>query len=215
MELERKGINRVLVIEDQHMMRHALMREMTAVSEQCVVSGAPRLDNAVDLLKSQNFDLIVIDPGLPGHDPSSRVQRAAVVLRVIELAPTALHFVITGLDSSEEADAFKQLGVAAYLAKTELDRMIFPAILQEISDTGFCMRLTTLSPKTTEIYYAGLTPREQEMIDFVHLLPSGLSQKEIYHAAADHFHFDVETAKKHFKQARAKLMKNGFWSKDR
>ncbi|TIU61368.1 MAG: response regulator transcription factor, partial [Mesorhizobium sp.] len=61
---------RALVVEDQNLMRLALMDQIRASLGNCVVLGAETLEIAARELRSAEFDLVVIDPGLPGFDPT-------------------------------------------------------------------------------------------------------------------------------------------------
>ena len=108
---------RALVLEDQTLMRLALMNEVQASFEKCVVLGAETLNIATVELQNDHFDLVVIDPGLPGFDPTSQDDRIAVVDRIIEASPGAIHVVVTGSDNPCEADGFRRIGAAAYARK--------------------------------------------------------------------------------------------------
>ena len=52
---------RALVVEDQTLMRLALMNEVQASFEKCVVLGAETLNIATVELQNNHFDLVVID----------------------------------------------------------------------------------------------------------------------------------------------------------
>lgn len=65
-----KQTYRALVIEDQDLMRVSLIRELKAVLSECVVLGAASFEQALTLLHGGEFDLVVIDPGMPGYNPT-------------------------------------------------------------------------------------------------------------------------------------------------
>lgn len=113
---------RALVIEDQKLMRLALMEELRLGIENCAVLGAETLEIALSALHVSSFNLIIIDPGLPGFDPMAPADRLEVIDRVIKAAPDALYIVITGSDDALEADAMRKRGIAGYLAKTDWSR---------------------------------------------------------------------------------------------
>ncbi|PRD41135.1 DNA-binding response regulator [Phyllobacterium phragmitis] len=203
---------RVLVVEDQDLMRLAMIRELKAVvpiSLGCIVYGAGTLEMAIDLLRTDNFDLIVIDPGLPGFDPTSKKARLSVVEQIVEASPTAIHIVVTGSDTIEEWHELRQRGAAAYLGKTGLNREVIAGALQEISAKGTAVHLSEVQMTTTEYHYSGLTPREQEILDWMRRRPSGMKRKDIYEQMGMHFDIDAGTVEKYYKQARAKLMRTG------
>ncbi len=91
--------SRALVIEDQDLMRLALISELKAALRDCIVQGAATWEIASGLLREHSFDLVIIDPGLPGFDPTSPQHRLAVVKAVVDASPDALHIVVTGSDS--------------------------------------------------------------------------------------------------------------------
>ena len=205
--------SRALVIEDQDLMRLALIGELKAALRDCIVQGAATWEIASGLLREHSFDLVIIDPGLPGFDPTSPQHRLAVVKAVVDASPDALHIVVTGSDSVEEGEACRMLGANAYVGKTGLDRDTLSSIIDEISDTRFSLSLSAVKAVTPEFYYSGLTPREQEIIDFMRSRPKGVKRKEIYEKMGDRFGIDPYTVEKYYKQARAKLLKNGLFPK--
>jgi DNA-binding NarL/FixJ family response regulator len=209
-----KQTYRALVIEDQDLMRVALIRELKASLSECVVLGAASFEQALTVLQAEDFDLVIIDPGMPGYNPTLSENRIAVVERIIELCPEAIHLVVTGLDTEEEGEACRRLGAAAYLGKTGLDREAFAGILQDISETGFSMYLSQIREKTHEFMYSALTPREQEIIDWMRARPDGMRRRDIYDIMSRHFDIDAGTAEKYYKQARAKLLKAGILPKE-
>lgn len=132
----------------------------------------------------------------------------------MELCPEAIHVVVTGLDTEEEGEACRHLGAAAYLGKTGLDREAFASILHEISETGFSVYLSQVREKTHEFIYSALTPREQEIIDWMRARPIGMRRRDIYERMSQHFDIDAGTVEKYYKQARAKLLKGGVLPKE-
>jgi DNA-binding NarL/FixJ family response regulator len=202
-----------LVIEDQHLMRLALIQEMQEALPSSIVHGAANLSTAMDLLDSHQFDLILIDPGLPGYDPKSQIDRFAVVRTIVELSPDAIHCVVTGSDTDEEWEQCQRLGVAAYLAKNNLKSGALVGVLQQVALNGVCVRLTKETISPPEFYYSSLTPREQGVLDWMRQRPAGISRKEIYEQLGQRFGIDPASAEKFYKRARAKLLKTGLLPK--
>ncbi|PAQ03804.1 MAG: response regulator transcription factor [Mesorhizobium sp.] len=200
---------RALVVEDQNLMRLALMEQIQASFSDCVVLGAETLELATRELQNDDFDLVVIDPGLPGFDPTAQADRLAVVDKIIETSPSAIHVVVTGSDSSSEADEFRRVGAAGYLGKTGLEPGVFADVLEDISTNGFSMRLSRVAMKIPDYRYSGLTPREQEIIDMMTRRERGMKRTQIYELMADRLAIDAGTAERYYKQARAKLMRRG------
>jgi DNA-binding NarL/FixJ family response regulator len=204
---------RALVIEDQDLMRLALINELKTVLRDCAVQGAATWEMASRLLQQQDFDLVITDPGLPGIDPTSQMNRLEVVKEAVESCPNALHIIITGSDSKDEGEKCRQLGANAYVGKTGLDRDVLISVIQRISETGFSLWLSEIKDRPPEFYYSGLTPREQEILDFMRRRPKGAKRKEIYEQMGSQFDIDPFTVEKYYKQARAKLIKNGLFPK--
>lgn len=200
---------RALVIEDQDLMRLALIHVIKRAFRDCVVQGAATLQVATQLMAEHEFDLVIIDPGLPGFDPTSQADRLSVVRDVVEACPRALHLVVTGSDKADEGAECQKLGAQAYIGKTGLDGERLVQIMQEISERGFYLALSTVRNVPYEFHYSHLTPREQEIIDFMRGRSQGIKRKDIYDRMGERFGIDPFTVEKYYKQARAKLLKNG------
>lgn len=198
-----------LVVEDQTLMRLALMKEVQTSFEECIVLGAETLQVAAAELQTNQFDLVVIDPGLPGFDPTSQTDRIGVVEQIVEASPSAIHVIVTGSDNRAEAEGFQQIGAAAYLGKTGLAPGVFSDVLDDISRKGFSMRLSRVAMTKPDYRYSVLTPREQEIIDLMARRSSGVKRKEIFALMAGRLDIDAGSAEKYYKKARAKLLKQG------
>jgi len=196
-----------LVVEDQTLMRLALMKEVQTSFKECIVMGAETLQIAAGELEAKHFDLVVIDPGLPGFDPTSQADRLGVVEQIMEASPSAIHVVVTGSDRFCEAENFRQVGAAAYLGKTGLAPGVFRDVLEAISTYGFCVRLSRAAMTKPDYRNSALTPREQDIIDMMAKRAPGVKRKEIFALMASRLNIDASSVEKYFKQARAKLMK--------
>lgn len=62
---------RALIVEDQDLMRLALMAELKENVTDCYIAGAQTFELAKQLLDEGEFDIVIVDPGLPGFDPTS------------------------------------------------------------------------------------------------------------------------------------------------
>jgi DNA-binding NarL/FixJ family response regulator len=202
-----------LVIEDHDLMRLGLINEIKRVFGHSIVHGAQTREAASALLGNHSFDLVITDPGLPGIDPTSRDERLALVSEVLNAYPTALHIVITGYDSIEEGMACERLGAHAYIGKIGLNGDRLAAILQKISSVGFCLELRTITQSQTELHYSDLSPREQEIMDYMRDRKPDMKRKDIYAIVSERIGVDEETVKKYYKTARAKLIQNGLYPK--
>ncbi|KFC70185.1 transcriptional regulatory protein TctD [Devosia sp. LC5] len=201
-------MHRALVVEDQNLMRLALMDQISTAFENTAVLGAQTLEIALYELAKENFDLVIIDPGLPGFDPTSQDDRLSVVHRIIEASPAALHVVITGSDNMTEAEQFRGLGAVAYLGKTGLEPGMLGDVLDDISTSGFSIRLSKVTMTVPDYFHSALTPREQEVITLMARREPGMSRTQIYEQVAGKLGIDRDSAEKYFKKARAKIMKS-------
>lgn len=202
-------MRRALVVEDQDLMRKALMAELQAGLDDCFISGAQTFAMARRLLSEDQFDLVVTDPGLPGFDPTSARDRLLVVETVIRSAPNAIHIVVTGSDSNSEAAACRELGASAYVAKTGLSPGTLCEILEQVAQDVFPLRYSISDAQTPDVNVSGLTPREGRVVELLLGRKPGETKQEIFEQMAKEFNIDPSSAEKYYKQARAKLLKLG------
>lgn len=123
---------RALVVEDHVLMRLALIAETKEVLSECFVIGAGALHSALDGLEATGFDLVSIDPGLPGLEPNCDRDRQMVVELLIEASPGAIHLVITRSDSAAEGWACRGLGAAGHFSKADLTCGALGEVLHDI-----------------------------------------------------------------------------------
>lgn len=202
-------MQRVLIVEDQNLMRLALMTELRAGLRECYVAGAQTFPMARQLLEQDHFDLVITDPGLPGFDPTSRHDRLHVVETIIKAAPDASHIVVTGSDDEEEALACRLLGAKGYICKTGLAQGELPRVLEQICQDGFTIRLSELDAVKPDMRFPTLTPREDEVLAMMMRRNEGTKRREIFEKMAGKAGINAASAEKYYKQARAKLLKLG------
>lgn len=192
-------------------MRMALMAELKSYLGDCCTFGVRTIEMARDVLACHDFNLIVIDPGLPGFDPTSETARLSVVRQMIELSANAIHIVVTGSDTALEAEECRRLGAASYLAKTGLCKGALARILNDISTAAndFAICLSQTATEVPDFHYSGLTKREQEIIDLMLHRKHGVKRIQVYAEMGEKYSIDVETAEKYYKLARKKLIKQG------
>lgn len=202
-------MHRALVVEDQNLMRLALMAELRAGLRDCYVAGAQTLQLARQLLKEDQFDLVITDPGLPGFDPVSRHDRLHVVETIIEAAPGATHIVVTGSDDEAEALACRLLGARGYVCKTGLSQGELPLVLEQIDRGGFSIQLSDLDASKLDVRFPTLTPREDEILAMMMHRKTGTKRREVFYKMASKAGINAASAERYYKQARAKLLKMG------
>lgn len=202
-------MHRALVIEDQDLMLQALMVELKDSLGDCFIAGAQTYELAHQILAEDQFDLVVIDPGLPGFDPTSHKDRLTVVETIIRAAPSAVHIVITGSDTHKEASACRELGASAYLAKTGLSRGSLREVLDQVARSEFSLRYSAADAQSPEVHFSGLTPRESRVIELLLTRQAGETKKDVFEKMAVELNIDAASSEKYYKQARAKLLKLG------
>ncbi|GAA4135550.1 response regulator [Aminobacter aganoensis] len=202
-------MRRALVIEDQDLMRQALIVELKESLGDCIIAGAQTFALAHRALTDDLFDLVLIDPGLPGFDPTSSEERLKVIEAIVQAAPSAIHIVITGSDNDKEAVACRELGVSAYLGKTGFSRGGLGNVLDQVARDEFSLRYSKANAQFTELHISGLTPRESRITELMMQRRPGERRKDVFARMAEELRIEPASAERYFKQARAKLMRSG------
>ncbi len=101
--------NRVLVVDDEAALRTVLSSELH--TEGYMVSTASDGDEAIDLLQSHSFDLILLDIKMP------RVDGFQVLRYVKEKLPHIKVIMLTGFADLKNAIESKKLGAEDFISK--------------------------------------------------------------------------------------------------
>jgi two-component system, OmpR family, response regulator len=115
-------VTRILVAEDEPRIVRFLVKGLRAegYATSCATDG----HQALDLALTGEFDLMLLDLGLPGRDGLdvlARLRRSQVRLPVIVLtARTSTHDIVTGLDSGASDYVSKPFRLAELLARIRL-----------------------------------------------------------------------------------------------
>lgn len=203
-------MNQALVIEDHDLMRSALIREIRVKCHNAMIAGAPSLAVAARLLQQHNFNVVLIDPGLPGYDPTSRQDRFRIVRSVVNASPRAMHVVITGSDNRDEALAFGLLGVKGYLGKAGLQPGQLGGILEEISRRRNMVRLSDDAASIAEIYLPYLNARENEVVVAMMARKPGVKRFQVFEEMAKKYDISPESVERYYKSAKTKLKRAGW-----
>jgi len=102
--------HRILIVDDDDMLRHALAEQLE-LHEEFAVSEAPTAGKALDLAKTQRFDAVLLDVGLPDMDGRAlcRLLRRSGVR-----APVLM---LTGADSDADTILGLDAGANDYITK--------------------------------------------------------------------------------------------------
>jgi two-component system OmpR family response regulator len=108
---------RVLVVDDEDDFRNTLIKRLE--TRKVPVTGATGGDEALALLKDQDFDVVVLDVKMPGKDGIETLQEMKKLQPQIEI------ILLTGHASVEAGIQGMRLGAFDYLIKpTPLDELL-------------------------------------------------------------------------------------------
>ncbi|MCO5067039.1 MAG: response regulator [Rhizobiaceae bacterium] len=179
----------------------------------CYVEGAQTLEEALSTIGSNSFDLVIIDPGLPGFRVDVEEDRLHVVSRIVKASHGAKHIVLTSTDSKTEAGAMLKLGINGYLAKRGLSRTRLLAQLAKATPGNFTVQLAEeladTSSRPRQFSLTDLTRRERQVMELMMERPKGQKRKDVYQLAAEIYKIEPSTAEQYFKSAIRKLRMRG------
>jgi DNA-binding NarL/FixJ family response regulator len=172
---------RVLVADDEAIVRDGLRAIVELESDLEVVAEAADGAEAVELARTHNPDVALVDirmPNVDGLEATRRLVKLAMPPRVI---------VLTTFDHNEYVYEAMRAGASAFLLKdvrrgqltdairkvVEGDTLVAPAITRRLIEE-FCRRPSASDARGTEL--VDLTPREVEVLT---LVGRGLSNAEI------------------------------------
>jgi DNA-binding NtrC family response regulator len=108
---------RVLVVDDEDDFRNTLIKRLE--TRKVPVTGAAGGDEALALLKEQDFDVVVLDVKMPGKDGIETLQEMK------KLKPQLEIILLTGHASVESGIQGMRLGAFDYIIKpTPLDELL-------------------------------------------------------------------------------------------
>ena len=108
---------RVLVVDDEDDFRNTLIKRLE--TRKVPVTGAAGGDEALTLLKEQDFDVVVLDVKMPGRDGIETLQEMK------KLKPQLEIILLTGHASVESGIQGMRLGAFDYIIKpTPLDELL-------------------------------------------------------------------------------------------
>jgi len=100
---------KVLVVDDDETVRRSYLRSLQTV--RCDVETATNGEDALRVLASKSFDVVLLDLRMPGMDGMTVLKAAR------KTAPDSEFVVITGYPTVETAKQAVQLGAYDYLVK--------------------------------------------------------------------------------------------------
>ncbi|MBA8904165.1 response regulator [Phyllobacterium sp. P30BS-XVII] len=207
-----ENIDKVLIIEDDYFYADNLRRHFKTSGKHAVT--AETFSAAQSAIEKEEFDLIIIDPGLPDdeRDMESREVRYSILESIISTTPAAVHLVITGRYSSDEAETCRELGAKGYLGKIRLNAPTLASVLELMTRSEFVMHRgnETISDALPGYNYPFLSLSEEECLQWVENRPKGMKRNELFGLMARHFKMkSPEMAEQKYKRARSKILAHG------
>jgi DNA-binding NarL/FixJ family response regulator len=192
---------RVLIADDQSLVREGLRLMLDAESDIDVVGEAENGKQALEQTRSLDPDVVLMDvrmPELDGLEATARLAESGARARVLMLTTFDLdEYVYRAMKAGASGfllkDAKREQLAAAVRTVAGGESLLAPAITQRLIE-DFCRR----PPAELAMATSGLSERELEV---VRLVARGLSNKEI----ATELYLSEATVKSHVARILAKL----------
>ncbi len=190
---------RIMIVEDRDEVREGLCMLINGSAGYRCVAACGSAEEALEALKGELPEVILMDIHLPG------MQGPDCVVRVKERFPGIQVMMLTVFEDSDEIFRSLEAGATGYLLKKTPPAKLLEAI-RELVDGGSPMsseiarkvvRVFNQSPKD-KFAEADLSPRESEILSF---LARGFLYKEI----ADALCINIETVRSHIHKIYRKL----------
>jgi len=185
---------RVLIADDHQIVRDGLRRILAAQADLEVAAEAADGDEALALVRANDYDVAVLDlsmPGLSGIDLIKRLRLEKPKLRLLVLS---MH------GEQQYAARALKAGASGYLTKDSASAQLIGA-LRKVAGGGVHVSDTAAA---TLVAGAGGTPHEalsDREFEVLRLLVEGLSPTEI----GERLHLSVKTVSTHKTRAQDKL----------
>ena len=185
---------RVLIADDHGIVRDGLKRILAATPDLQVAGEAADGDEALALVKANDYDVVMLDmsmPGLSGIDLIKRLKLEKPKLRILVLS---MH------GESQYAARVLKAGAAGYLGKDSAAEVLLAA-LRKIAAGGVHIgeaAAASLLQSSEKLPHEALSNREFEVM---RLLVEGLGPTEI----AGRLHLSVKTVSTHKTRILEKL----------
>jgi DNA-binding NarL/FixJ family response regulator len=184
---------RVLVADDHEIVRDGLKRILSATADLKVTGEAATGDQALALVKANEYDVAMLDmsmPGLAGIDLIKRLKAEKPKLRLLVLSMHGEH---------QYAARALKAGAAGYLTKDSASEQLV-SVLRKIAAGGVHISEAAAASllSTEKSLHEGLSDREFEVL---RLLVDGLGPTEI----AGRLHLSVKTVSTHKTRILQKL----------
>lgn len=196
MELQKKLV-RIVIIEDDDIIRESFATLINANKDYICVSNYNNCEEAIQKLESDKPDIILMDISLPGISGIEGIKRIKNVKPNIEIITVTVH--------EENDKVFDALcaGATGYLTKNISPKRMIDAINEVLHggapmSTNIARKVIRSFQKSTE---SPLTSRETEVLQH-------LAKGKSYTMIADELYINKETVRTHIKNIYQKLNVN-------
>lgn len=192
--MQNKNIN-VLIVDDHALFRQGLRRILESLKDVSIVGEAADGNEAVQVARETNPDIILMDVSMPhlnGLEATQRIKRILPDTDVILLTMYEDNFL--------QEDGMK-IGASGYLPKKSVDKELFEAISTVSSGEKYFYQFpqnTKSGSPSSAISYESLSSREKEIL---RLLAGGMANKTI----SEHLCISINTVETHRKKIMKKL----------
>jgi DNA-binding NarL/FixJ family response regulator len=163
---------RVLLADDHAITREGTRRVLEAQAEFDVVGEAGNGEEALQLARLLEPDIVVLDISMPG------LNGIQVVQALREVCPETRVLILTGYDKEHYAEAVRRLGVTGYLSKTRTSRELVDALRAVQAGREYVRFESDGEPRDNPGPGAAKTPTAREM-EVLSLVAKGSRNKEI------------------------------------
>ncbi len=185
-------IIRILVVDDNDLMRRGLTASLSIESDLKVVGDAANAREAIEMYRELKPDVVTMDYQMPG------MNGVECTRRLLEEFPDAQVILFSIQDSQEDVWNAVQAGVRGYLTKRTGEAGIVLDAIREVANGGDYYPAAIARKISQRKEQQSLTAREMEVL---HLLATGNSNKDI----ADRLDLTLPTVKFHVLNIRLKL----------
>ncbi|MBO1752846.1 response regulator transcription factor [Actinotalea sp. BY-33] len=191
---------RVLLVDDQALLRSALATVLGADPRIDVVGEAGDGDEAVEAVRAHRVDVVLMDIRMP------RLDGIRATERVVRLSPATRVLVLTTFDSDDLVMGALRAGASGFLTKDARPEALVAAICDVASGSSVLAPHVTTAVlehvrKAPAMDPSALSTLSTREVEIFHLLAAGCSNAEI----GQRLHLAYDTVKTHVRAVLAKL----------
>jgi DNA-binding NarL/FixJ family response regulator len=200
---------RVLIVDDNFVVRRGLQSSLELDPDMLVVGGAANGDEAIELTRELVPDVVLMDIRMPGRDGISATEI------ISDESPSSKVLVLTWSEDPEHLRSAVLAGAKGYLVHGRFSPERLAEAVRVVHDGG-ALITPMLAPALLDLVREGaqgsrgrtggsiLTPREVQVLEYI---VAGKSNREI----AEALYIEEKTVKNHVSNIYSKLhLKNRF-----